>query len=108
MEGIPTTANEFAKQLRPLLEQTANAAGRAASPFFDETGKFGLDAEIPHAVPVFPVQVVGDVMPVPLEINGGVGEFGVDQLNHALLFNHPDFYRRLTLAKFTPGRDDSS
>ncbi len=42
---IPANPNEYAKLLRPLLNQTANAAGRASTPSFDETGKFRLKVD---------------------------------------------------------------
>jgi hypothetical protein len=40
IEDVPADPYEFAKQLRPLLNQTANAAGRATTPSFDQTGRF--------------------------------------------------------------------
>jgi hypothetical protein len=42
IEDVPFDRYEYAKLIRPLLDQTANAAGRAASPSFDQTGKFRL------------------------------------------------------------------
>jgi hypothetical protein len=42
IEDIPADPYQYAKLLRPLLDQTANAAGRAASPSFDQTGRFRL------------------------------------------------------------------
>lgn len=40
VQDLPADPYEFAKLLRPLLDQTANAAGRAATPSFDHTGRF--------------------------------------------------------------------
>jgi hypothetical protein len=42
IEVVPDDRNEYAKQLRPLLDQTANAAGRPTTPSFDEAGEFRL------------------------------------------------------------------
>jgi hypothetical protein len=42
IEDVPADPYEYAKLLRPLIDQTANAAGRATSPSFDDTGKFRL------------------------------------------------------------------
>jgi len=42
IEGVPFDRHEYAKLIRPLLDQTANAAGRATSPSFDQTGRFTL------------------------------------------------------------------
>jgi hypothetical protein len=42
IEDVPTDPYEYAKLIRPLLDQVANAAGRARSPGFDETGRFQL------------------------------------------------------------------
>jgi hypothetical protein len=42
IEDIPADPYEYAKLIRPLLDQTANAAGRATSPSFDHTGRFCL------------------------------------------------------------------
>jgi hypothetical protein len=40
IDEVPDDRYEFAKQLRPLLNETANAAGRSATPSFDQSGKF--------------------------------------------------------------------
>jgi hypothetical protein len=40
IQDLPADPYEFAKQLKPLLDQTANAAGRASTPSFDHTGRF--------------------------------------------------------------------
>jgi hypothetical protein len=40
IDDVPFDRYEYAKLIRPLLDQTANAAGRAASPSFDHTGEF--------------------------------------------------------------------
>lgn len=45
IEDIPPDPQEFAKQLRALLDETANAAGRPTTPFFDGTGKFRLKVD---------------------------------------------------------------
>lgn len=42
VEDVPDDRNEYAKQLRPLLDETANAAGRPTTPSFDASGRFGL------------------------------------------------------------------
>jgi hypothetical protein len=42
IENVPDDPYEYAKQLRPLLDQTANAAGRSTSAFFDPGGNFKL------------------------------------------------------------------
>ena len=42
IEDVPFDGHEYAKLIRPLLDQTANAAGRATSPSFDHTGRFTL------------------------------------------------------------------
>jgi hypothetical protein len=42
VEDIPFDRYEYAKLVRPLLDQTANAAGRATSPSFDHNGQFRL------------------------------------------------------------------
>ena len=42
IEDVPFDRHEYAKLIRPLLDQTANAAGRATSPSFDHTGRFTL------------------------------------------------------------------
>ncbi|MGA8616336.1 MAG: ATP-binding protein [Xanthobacteraceae bacterium] len=42
VEEVPQDRYEYAKRLRPLLDQTANAAGRATTPSFDHTGAFRL------------------------------------------------------------------
>ncbi|WP_152977509.1 hypothetical protein [Bradyrhizobium pachyrhizi] len=40
IEDVPDDAYEYARLIRPLLDQTANAAGRATSPSFDAQGRF--------------------------------------------------------------------
>ncbi len=45
VEDVPSDPKEYAKLLRPLLDQTANAAGRSATPSFDESGKFCLKVD---------------------------------------------------------------
>lgn len=40
VEDVPVDPYEYAKLLRPLLDQIANAAGRARTPSFDHTGRF--------------------------------------------------------------------
>ncbi|MBT1516529.1 putative DNA binding domain-containing protein [Bradyrhizobium sp. SRL28] len=40
LEDIPADPYEYAKLLRPLLDQIANAAGRASTPSFDATGRY--------------------------------------------------------------------
>lgn len=45
IEDVPADPYEYAKRLRPLLDQTANAAGRSATPSFDESGKFRLKVD---------------------------------------------------------------
>jgi hypothetical protein len=45
IEDVPPDPYEYAKRIRPLLDQTANAAGRSATPSFDETGKFCLKVD---------------------------------------------------------------
>lgn len=42
IDDVPFDRYEYAELIRPLLDQTANAAGRATSPSFDHTGKFRL------------------------------------------------------------------
>jgi hypothetical protein len=42
LERVPRDRYEYAKLIKPLLDQTANAAGRATSPSFDHTGEFEL------------------------------------------------------------------
>jgi hypothetical protein len=42
IEDVPFDRHEYAKIIRPLLDQTANAAGRATSPSFDHEGRFRL------------------------------------------------------------------
>jgi Putative DNA-binding domain len=45
IEDVPADPYEYAKLVRPLLNQIANAAGRAATPTFDETGGFRLKVD---------------------------------------------------------------
>jgi hypothetical protein len=40
IEDVPEDPYEYARLIRPLLDQTANAAGRATSPSFDPDGRF--------------------------------------------------------------------
>jgi hypothetical protein len=40
LDDVPLDPNEYAKLLRPLLDQIANAAGRARTPSFDHEGRF--------------------------------------------------------------------
>ncbi|RXG90627.1 helix-turn-helix domain-containing protein [Bradyrhizobium zhanjiangense] len=40
IEDVPVDPYEYAKLLRPLLDQIANAAGRARTPSFDPAGRF--------------------------------------------------------------------
>jgi hypothetical protein len=40
LDDVPLDPYEYAKLLRPLLDQIANAAGRARTPSFDNEGKF--------------------------------------------------------------------
>jgi hypothetical protein len=40
VEDVPDDPYEYARLIRPLLDQTANAAGRATSPSFDAEGRF--------------------------------------------------------------------
>jgi hypothetical protein len=42
IEDVPQDRYEYAKLLRALLNETANAAGRSATPSFDETGRFRI------------------------------------------------------------------
>jgi Putative DNA-binding domain len=42
IEDVPFDRHEYAKLIRPLLDQTANAAGRGTSPSFDHAGRFTL------------------------------------------------------------------
>jgi hypothetical protein len=42
IENLPASAGDLALQLRPLLDQTANAAGRPGSPWFRGDGSFSL------------------------------------------------------------------
>jgi hypothetical protein len=42
LEDPPQDRYEYAKLLRSLLDESANAAGRPATPSFDETGRFRL------------------------------------------------------------------
>jgi hypothetical protein len=45
IEGVHPNPYEYAEQLRPLLDQTANAAGRATTPSFDASGRFRLKVD---------------------------------------------------------------
>jgi hypothetical protein len=45
IENVPEDPYEFAKGLKPLLDETANAAGRAATPSFDSSGHFRLKVD---------------------------------------------------------------
>jgi hypothetical protein len=45
IEDVQPDRYEYAKRLRPLLDQMANAAGRAATPSFDGSGKFRLKVD---------------------------------------------------------------
>ena len=45
VESVPADPYEYAPQLRPLLDQTANAAGRAATPSFDDSGRFRVKVD---------------------------------------------------------------
>jgi hypothetical protein len=47
IEDVEADPNEYAKRLRPLLDQLANAAGRATTPSFDASGKFRLKVDYP-------------------------------------------------------------
>jgi hypothetical protein len=47
IEDFQADPYEHAKRLRPLLEQIANAAGRATTPSFDASGKFRLKVDHP-------------------------------------------------------------
>lgn len=40
IEGIPSSLNETAKELRPILNVLANASGLASCPFFDADGNY--------------------------------------------------------------------
>jgi len=40
IDDVPSNAYDYAKLLRPLLDQIANAAGRARTPSFDSDGNF--------------------------------------------------------------------
>jgi hypothetical protein len=40
IDDVPLDSYEYAKLLRPLLDQIANAAGRARTPSFDHNGRF--------------------------------------------------------------------
>jgi hypothetical protein len=40
IEDVPFDPYEYAKLLRPLLDQIANAAGRPRTPSFDHDGRF--------------------------------------------------------------------
>jgi hypothetical protein len=42
IEDVPFDRYEYARLTRPLLDQTANAAGRARSSSFDHDGQFRL------------------------------------------------------------------
>jgi hypothetical protein len=45
IEDVEPNPSEYAKRLRPLLDQIANAAGRATTPSFDASGKFCLKVD---------------------------------------------------------------
>ena len=45
IEGVRPNPYEYAEQLRPLLDQTANAAGRATTPSFDASGRFRVKVD---------------------------------------------------------------
>jgi hypothetical protein len=45
IEEVEPNPSEYAKWLRPLLDQIANAAGRATTTSFDASGKFGLKVD---------------------------------------------------------------
>jgi hypothetical protein len=45
IEDVQPDPYEYAKRLRSLVDQTANAAGRAATPCFDGSGKFLLKVD---------------------------------------------------------------
>jgi hypothetical protein len=45
IEDVQPDPYEYAKGLRPILDQTANAAGRAATPSFDGAGSFRLTVD---------------------------------------------------------------
>jgi hypothetical protein len=40
LDDVPADPYEYAKLLRPLLDQIANAAGRDSTPSFDATGRY--------------------------------------------------------------------
>jgi hypothetical protein len=42
VEDVPADPSAYARMLRPLLDETANAAGRPYTPTFDEAGNFRL------------------------------------------------------------------
>lgn len=42
IENVPPDPYEYAKHLRPLLDETANAAGRPTTPSFDASGNFRI------------------------------------------------------------------
>jgi hypothetical protein len=45
IDDVPTDPSEYAKLLRPLLNQIANAGGRAMTPTFDHNGNFKLKVD---------------------------------------------------------------
>jgi hypothetical protein len=45
VEEIPDTASEYAHILRPLLNEIANAAGRALTPTFDASGQYRVKVD---------------------------------------------------------------
>jgi hypothetical protein len=45
IEDVPSDPYEYAKLLRPLLDQTANAAGRATTRSFDTSGRFSIKVD---------------------------------------------------------------
>jgi Putative DNA-binding domain len=45
IEDVPVNPYEYAKLVRPLLNELANAAGRATTPSFDGTGRFQLKVD---------------------------------------------------------------
>ena len=45
LNSVPAGVYDYAKLVRPLLDQIANAAGRAKTPSFDDTGAFRLSVD---------------------------------------------------------------
>jgi hypothetical protein len=45
IEDVPSDPYSYAQLLRPLLNETANAAGRPDTPTFDDTGKFRVKVD---------------------------------------------------------------